>query len=74
MRLLLVVLDFIWCSVLATVVARGGTVFLGRWLPQAERGSVLVGLGVRLGPRAALSNPRPSAYEPEPVRPSATTR
>lgn len=50
MGLLLVVLDLIWYSALATLVARAAASFLQRWLRRAERlcGLVLVGLGVRL--------------------------
>lgn len=47
---LLVVLDLIWYSALAAMVARAATTFLERWLRRAERfcGVVLIGLGVRL--------------------------
>jgi threonine/homoserine/homoserine lactone efflux protein len=50
MGLLLVVIDLVWYSVLATLVARAASKFLARWLRRAERlcGSVLIGLGVRL--------------------------
>jgi threonine/homoserine/homoserine lactone efflux protein len=50
MGVLLVVLDFIWYSVLAAFVARAAAKFLQRWLRRAERlcGVALVGLGVRL--------------------------
>jgi threonine/homoserine/homoserine lactone efflux protein len=50
MGVLLVVLDFIWYSVLATLVAHAAATFLKRWLRRAERicGVALVGLGIRL--------------------------
>ncbi len=50
MGVLLVVLDLIWYSALAALVARATHRFVARWLRRAERlcGTVLVGLGVRL--------------------------
>jgi threonine/homoserine/homoserine lactone efflux protein len=50
MGILLVVLDLIWYSALAALVARAAERFLARWLRRAERlcGTVLVALGIRL--------------------------
>jgi threonine/homoserine/homoserine lactone efflux protein len=50
MGVLLVVLDLVWYSALAALVARAAERFIARWLRRAERlcGTVLVGLGVRL--------------------------
>ena len=50
MGVLLVLLDLIWYSALAALVARAAERFVARWLRRAERlcGTVLVGLGVRL--------------------------
>jgi threonine/homoserine/homoserine lactone efflux protein len=50
MGLLLLAIDLVWYSVLATLVARAASKFLARWRRRAERlcGSVLIGLGVRL--------------------------
>lgn len=50
MGALLVVLDLVWYSALAALVARAAERFVARWLRRAERlcGTVLVGLGVRL--------------------------
>jgi threonine/homoserine/homoserine lactone efflux protein len=50
MGALLVVLDLVWYSALAALVARAASTFLQRWLRRAERlcGAVLVGLGIRL--------------------------
>jgi len=50
MGVLLVVLDLMWYSALAALVARAASTFLQRWLRRAERlcGVVLVGLGLRL--------------------------
>jgi threonine/homoserine/homoserine lactone efflux protein len=47
---LLVLLDLVWYSALAALVARAASTFLQRWLRRAERlcGAVLVGLGIRL--------------------------
>jgi threonine/homoserine/homoserine lactone efflux protein len=51
MALLLVVLDLVWYSVIAVLVARAADVFLGGpWMRRAERacGAMLVALGLRL--------------------------
>jgi threonine/homoserine/homoserine lactone efflux protein len=50
MGLLLVVLDLMWYSALAALVARAASSFLQRWLRRAERlcGVVLIALGIRL--------------------------
>ena len=50
MALLLVVLDLIWYSLLAALVARAADAFLARWLARVRQacGAVLVALGVRL--------------------------
>lgn len=51
MALLLVVLDLVWYSVIAALVARAADAFLrGPWMRRAERtcGAVLVALGLRL--------------------------
>jgi threonine/homoserine/homoserine lactone efflux protein len=50
MGALLVLLDLVWYSALAALVARAASTFLQRWLRRAERlcGAVLVGLGIRL--------------------------
>jgi threonine/homoserine/homoserine lactone efflux protein len=50
MAAMLVVLDLIWYSLLATLVARAADAFLHRWLRRVRQacGAVLVALGIRL--------------------------
>jgi threonine/homoserine/homoserine lactone efflux protein len=50
MGTMLVVLDLVWYSLLAALVARAADAFLARWLARVRQacGAVLVGLGVRL--------------------------
>lgn len=50
MGVLLVVLDLMWYSLIAALVARAAASFFERWLRRAEQlcGAALVGLGVRL--------------------------